>query len=835
MVESNGKYPHVFLQGEAEAKRYKSPKQIVERPAVPDRNRRQHGALLRGQLREISESATELRDDRRLADVENGYGIQVEFVGFPGIELAFDSLARERSGIELLNVRRQDDQTLAAVFVPDGKLGHFENLIRDYVEERQGKGGRRLDHANLINTIQGIREASLKALWTDAAELFPASDEESVWLEVWLPVRKSREQVISEFQAIADAKRMQVAEGAIYFPERTVLLVKASAKQLTQSMMTLNTIAEVKLARETAEFFDALKPDEQPAWTEDFLKRLTLSTQDDSTPYICILDTGVNRGHPLLSGLIETEDLHTIEPAWGVDDKEGHGTAMAGLALFGDLTADLAGQEPVSIGHRIESVKLLPHDGLNAGDPKHHGYLTAQAVARPEITAPNRPRVFSMAITVKDHRDRGRPSAWSASIDRIASDADSQGEHPRLVVVSAGNIRDPNAWMQYPASNTTDGIHDPGQAWNAITVGAYTDLIDITEADAKHYGAIAPEGGLSPFSTTSAAWMGALPLKPDVVFEGGNAGKDSLGAAWMPSLSLLTTHNLPEDRHYTTANATSAASALASRMAAVIMNEYPKMWPETVRALMIHSAEWTDAMRSSFLPNANPTKKDVEYLIRHCGFGVPNIERALWSAANSLTLVTQETMHPFLKSDGAVSMRDMHLHRLPWPLHELEALGEQQIQMKVTLSYFIEPNPSSRGVRSRYRYESHGLRFDVKRPLESEADFLARINAAARDEEEGFMANGTDPGWLLGKQKRHRGSIHSDTWTGAAVELASRGAIGIYPAMGWWRTRNQLQRFDSACRYSLLVSIHAPDVNVDLYSAVSARLAVPAEIDLTGF
>jgi hypothetical protein len=73
----------------------------------------------------------------------------------------------------------------------------------------------------------------------------------------------------------------------------------------------------------------------------------------------------------------------------------------------------------------------------------------------------------------------------------------------------------------------------------------------------------------------------------------------------------------------------------------------------------------------------------------------------------------------------------MNLHRLPWPLLELEALGETAVEMRVTLSYFIEPDPSARGVTSRYRYESHGLRFEVNRASESEADFRARINAAA--------------------------------------------------------------------------------------------------------
>ena len=438
-----------------------------------------------------------------------------------------------------------------------------------------------------------------------------------------------------------------------------------------------------------------------------------------------------------------------------------------------------------------------------------------------------------MAITARDNRDRGRPSAWSATIDRLAYDADAQNEAPKLFVISAGNIKDPNAWTEYPHSNTTDGIHDPAQAWNALTVGAMTNLARITEADAEHYTPIAEIGGLSPFSTTSQTWQAHWPLKPDVVFEGGNVAKDGLGAAWMPSLSLLTTNANPAERLLTTSNATSAASALCARMAAQLMARYPNLWPESIRGLIVHSAQWTDAMKRMFLPaRGEPTKAQTTELVRHCGFGEPSIDRALWSADNSLTMICEEFLHPFKRENGKEpQLRDMNLHQLPWPLAELEALGEAQVEMRVTLSYFIEPNPSARGVTSRYRYESHGLRFDVKRPLESEADFRARINAAARDDEERVNRNDNDPNWVIGKKNRHKGSLHSDIWKGSAAELASRGAIAVYPSLGWWKTRPALGRYDQRIRYSLVVSINAPDIDVDLYTPIANQIGVPVVIE----
>ncbi|HEX2828755.1 MAG TPA: S8 family peptidase [Burkholderiales bacterium] len=816
----------------AQTQPFRSPRQIIPRRTIPERDRQEHGNTLRRQVDELRPAAAAAVEAQRDVGVEAGYGLQVAFESFPDIELAFESLARVRSGIELMNVRHEDTVTYANVFVPEGRLEHFERLIEEYLSERRDSAGRARDHKSLINTIRAIRAARLRDLWTDDPAVFPADPDETFWWEVWLPVRGDRSRSVTDFRRLMQLQDVPVAAGELEFPERTVVLAYTSAAQMTLSAMTLNSIGELRRAKDTAEFFDSMPLEEQPEWAEDLLARIRIPNPEEDVPHVCVLDTGVNSGHPLLTDALAAADQHTVEPGWGTDDNDGHGTNMAGLALLGDLTAALATRDPVIVRHRLEAVKLLPHDGYNGGDAKHHGYITIEAVSRPEVTAPDRARVFEMAVTARDNRDRGRPSAWSAAIDRLAVDAESAGATPRLIVVSAGNVTDSNAWALYPDSNTTDGIHDPAQAWNALTIGAFTNYVNITEPDMGGYQPIAAGGGLSPFSTTSATWQTYWPLKPDVMFEGGNAAEDDISAVWTASLSLLTTHHVPAQRLFTTANATSAATALAARMAAQLMAEYPDLRPETIRGMVVHSAEWTHEMRRMFFPAGRaPSKADYVNLVRHCGFGVPDLDRARWSASNALTLIVEESLQPFEREGSAQpKMRDMHFYELPWPLGELEALGETQVEMRVTLSYFIEPNPSERGPRSRYRYESHGLRFDVKRPLESVEEFQQRVNAAARDEEEGTRVAGDDPQWDIGKSGRHRGSIHSDTWRGRAADLASRGAIAIYPALGWWKTRTALERFNQSAPYSLLVSIRAPGVDVDLYTAVANRVGVAIDI-----
>ena len=822
--------PHFILGQTGVAEPFTSPSTGGDGgKTVPPQNRQQHATYLNNQLQSLVGQQEAIRVEAEGFDLESAIGIQIEFESFPDIELAVASLADERQKIELLNVVHRDDKTFATVFVPEGKLSVFENKIQAYLEERTDKAGRPRDNRKLIDAIQSFRRAAVEALWSDAQDQFPG-DGAIIWWEVWLPIRQNRDAVLRDFTRLARGAGMAVSERALHFPERSILLARGTKGQLSQSGLLLNTVSELRRAKETAAFFDEMPMAEQHEWAQELLGRLVQIPGGDDTPYVCVLDTGVNSGHPLLAPFIDANDQTTVDMNWGVADGDGHGTGMAGLAVWRDLTEALESGAEIRVNHRIESVKVLRHSGDNQG--KHLGLVTADGVSTAVIANPERTRVYSMALSSKDGRDRGRPSAWSSEVDSLTVDYLGEGEIPKLFVVCAGNAGENlNAISDYPNHNLIQDIHDPGQSWNALTIGAYTDRYQVTGEAAEAYKPLAPPGGLSPYSTTSMTWNKHTPIKPEVVFEGGNIGRDQYGCASLPSLSLLTTHYQPVERLFTPMNATSAATALAGNFAAEVLAQYPGLWPETVRALMVHSAEWTNEMVNQFNHGTTP-RAQAQHRVRCVGFGVPNIDRALWSLNNSLSLIVEDALYPFEKRNGRIVTRDMHLHDLPWPRESLEALGETEVEMAVTLSYFIEPNPSNRRVSGKYSYQSHNLRFDVKRPLESVDDFRKRINRQARAEEEGSGGGPADPDWLLGSQFRHKGSIHKDVWKGKAVELAERGQLSIYPAMGWWRTRTKLERYDKAARYSLVVSIAVPGVEVDIYTEVLNQVEIATAVEV---
>jgi hypothetical protein len=374
-----------------------------------------------------------------------------------------------------------------------------------------------------------------------------------------------------------------------------------------------------------------------------------------------------------------------------------------------------------------------------------------------------------------------------------------------------------------------EGVEDPSQAWNVVTVGAYTEQTTIASTDYQGWRPIAEAGELSPCSRTSLVWNEReWPIKPDVVFEGGN---DAINPATgtvdsIDDLLLLTTSHQIVGKLLTSTGETSAATASGARFAAIVQAQYPNYWPETVRGLMIHSARWTKPMLDRF------PYRHRQNRLRCFGYGVPELDQALWSANNCATIVIEDELQPFERVDGKMKSKHMHLHSLPWPKTVLEDIADQRVRMRVTLSYFIEPSPGHRGRTKKSRYQSFGLRFDVKRPTENMTQFKQRLSRAEWEDDERPRSLTEGQSWEIGPDLRTKGSIHSDCWSGTASELASAGFVAVYPITGWWRERAHLGRWNHLARYSLIVTIETDKVDVDLYVPIEQEIRAKVEIEL---
>lgn len=809
---------HIFLKDQKKTIKFRSPSGGSEDIQLPNRNRVEHALFLRRRLTEAWSQAAVITNERKAISLPARNGVYLEFRSAPGSKLPVNSLEQIKSGIRLLNVRNEDSQngkiTTATVYIPDGKQSLFLKKITKYETENTPQKGEPC-HEGLFAPLDDIRNAILESFWIDTQESIPTV--EPVWCEAWL--QGDSLTILEAFFATLEALDIIVNKNEILqFPERQVILIKANRQQLIDLIHGSPHIAEFRKARDTSRFFEEMDNAEQSEWVTELISRLRIN---ESNVSICILDTGVNNGHPLLAPVIDDCDCHTINPNWGRDDQRGHGTRMAGVATYGDLRALLEGRNPVELRHRIESVKILPTGPNN--DPDLYGFITQQAASLAEISSPSRSRTLCMAVTTSEGVLTGRPSSWSGAIDALTSGYYDQ--HKRLFVVSAGTIPE-NDWGGYPQSNLDYPVEDPGQSWNALTVGAFTQKENVTDVRYGNLTPIANANQLSPSSTTSVTWEERWPIKPDVVFEGGNGVRDQSGfPSSSDDLSMLTTHFRPQQRHLSVFWGTSAAAAEASRLAAQIQCEYPNMWPETVRGIITHSADWTRQMEEQFL--GSRSRADYRRLMRIVGYGVPNAKRCLECSNHRLTLIAQEELQPFEKSsNGTYRAKDMHIYQLPWPTEVLRSLGETVITMRVTLSYFIEPAPGEIGWGDRYRYPSYGLRFDVNSPLETQEQFLVRMNRAVRDEGEKPETSSRSDRWSIG-QTSDLGSIHSDFWRGTAADIAECNFIGIYPVSGWWKLRPHLGKYEEKARYSLIVSLQTPDIETDIYTPIVTPIVIP--------
>lgn len=821
-------HPHLFDPNAATSSDFRSPLAVPREHRLAPVNRAQHAAELKRKLEQTAQTAAERAEAQEAAGIDGGHGIVLQFVGAPNFEMKFESLDVARSGIELLNVRTMpDNSVLAAVFVPDGKLDTFLKKVEAYTSEQtkpRKEGGRsRPKHEDLIANISDIRVAALEALWTDTVAM-PGLDDDTTW-EVWL--RKSGDiDHLARLRAVAEDHDLDISEEVIDFIDRRIVLVHGKGRDLARCNDLIGAVAELRLAKTTADLFTEMDSSEQGDWVDDLAGRL--QPPQAGAPAVCLLDTGLNHAHPLIAPAVDPANLHTYKPAWGVDDRQGHGTPMAGLALHGDLVDVMAVDGPVPLSHGLESVKLI-----NPDDPHKkelYGAVTVESVNRAE-TRPERRRAYCMAVTATDDRDRGRPSSWSASVDDLTSGRTDAVR--RLMLISAGNT-DPGARRHYPDSNMTDGVHDPAQAWNALTIGGYTEKALIDQARNPGWQPLAAAGDLSPASCTSMTWKRTRwPIKPDIVLEAGNLGRhpDHADPDYIDDrLQLLSTaHDFAANKPLVSFGDTSGATALGARLATMLWAKYPTLTPEAVRALMVHSASWTPAMLARFT-NAQGFV-DHEGLVRCFGYGVPNVRELLSSADNSLTLIAQGIITPFHKDGTAIKPREMKLHALPWPTDVLAGLLDTQVTMRVTLSYFIEPNPGARGWQTKFGYQSHGLRFFAKRAPESEQAFVKRINKAAREDDYDADHLGETGEWLFKGNTSlvSLGSLRTNVWRGTAADLAARGKIAVVPTYGWWNKRPNLEGYLKASHYALIVTIRTPET--DIYTPVANAIDVPVVIE----
>ena len=826
--------PHIAIDAWREAARYEFPaRDQTRKPLRDDYSAHAQGLIV--QLAAALPAAPAAGADSRLHIEGLSLGALIAVSTMTPAEGSRTKAVKVPSALEfpaqdivvLRSSRNLDRTEEAVVFVPDAAQTFLRGRISAYGRD---PGNTRRPDVDRFEVLETIQAAAAEALFTGGVDFAGPA----VWWELW-----ARQSVGDAVVAAARARDFDVHPEQLRFPDTTVVIVHARPADVRLfAALTPGAIAEIRRASGTIRPF--LERGDLVIGQADFVADLAsrVTAPAAHAPCVGVLDTGVAAAHPLiapgLAGALAYDD------AWGTDDHHpegGHGTGVVGLVLHGDLEISMNEQRLVELTHAAVSIKLLPPPGQGATDPVHYGIVTQGAVARIEIDHPE-VQTFCLATSTEDFSS-SRPSSWSGALDQIASGGSpadagdpartAMNRPKRLLLTAAGNV---TGGMRADITEPRP-IEDPAQSWNALTIGGYTTKETVAVGDAP-LTALAQANELSPFSRSSEMLPDDLtPIKPEVLFEAGNMLVDAAGfCGWNPSVSLLTTGNDVAAEPLTPIWATSAATGMAGHFFGGLEAALPGLWAETYRALAVQSAEWTEPLRRLLIGRGEHwktgTKAAKQAILRQVGYGVPSLPRAVASARNAVTMTAQAELQPYTAGqDGRSAVYNaMHFYDLPWPQRAMEALENEVITMKVTLSYFIEPNLTGRAATRPDTYRSFGLRFAMKKRGETDLQFRARINAAQANDDAG--ADNEASYWLLGPKAISAGSLHCDLWRGRAIELAGHNQIAVYPVGGWWKSHVGQRRMDDRCRYSLLISISASGHEVDIHSEVATLVSAKA-------
>ncbi|MCG7867101.1 MAG: hypothetical protein JAY74_12120 [Candidatus Thiodiazotropha taylori] len=200
--------------------------------------------------------------------------------------------------VRLLNIKKEKNAsgqfvTLATVYVSNQERKYFAKKIEEYLNEDTKTN--KPKNQDLISSISDIRRALLvDSFWTDLRA--PKPGLEKKWVEVWL--RGESDECVKIFDRLLQKLELGFRPGVIKFPERMVRVILASSDDLAKLTQASDLIAEYRLAKSTVTFYMEMDTIEQGEWLEDLIERLDKPQQQASS--VCILDTGINNGHPLI-------------------------------------------------------------------------------------------------------------------------------------------------------------------------------------------------------------------------------------------------------------------------------------------------------------------------------------------------------------------------------------------------------------------------------------------------------------------------------------------------------------------------------------------------------
>jgi hypothetical protein len=635
--------------------------------------------------------------------------------------LAPEQIEKGFPGVEVVS---QEDGGFALVFANTLALDEFEARLSQLVDGKTPK------YANILYALEsfGHWAPEDRMGWALKREGLPTIEPFVLDVELW-PLGRANE------------RRTMIAAFNAWLAERDIA---ALDRINVEGLVAFRLMLSRKSAEELLNHRDVRVADLQPRLGLE-LSVMQLDVQDvaqtpppNDAPLVAVLDSGIAGGHPLLATALGDAQGFLL-PDKEAHDEDGHGTIVAGIALYGDIETCAMAKEFIP-QLRLLSGRILDRNADS--DPRFIENIVDDAVRY--FHENYGCRIFNLSYgNLNKPYLGGRVGGLAYTLDRLARELDV------LFVVPTGNFSDvPTEWLknEYPnyLLRHEATLVDPAPALNVLTVGslarwdrtyqAWRWPNDLTEQP------IAQRDQPSPFSRSGCSVKGAI--KPELVAYGGNLAIDQrtgiVSERWLGELS--TGKDFAEGRLMTERCGTSFAAPHVAHAAGRVLAEVPTASSNLIRALLIANGKIPAASHELFQGNENELSQVV-------GYGMLDLDNLYRSTEEQVILISETTLI------------DKHHHFYEVPIPEcFYNSGKHRRRREIAVA--LAHCPPVRTTRLDYKASRFQFRLVEAVSLDGAVDAFDKATA---EEVEGIKELNCNKE-SYGAQKRAYGTVQSSTW-----------------------------------------------------------------------
>lgn len=434
---------HFFLGNKiAEVRSFTPRTRSVQPPTMPERNRQEHAAYIKEIYNTAIDKAIETLSQRSESGLPVADGVYMNFDMVSGF--VPQALAKS-SGASILKISEDkgEGNVDVTIYIKKEKKDWLDKKANEYANEEICTINGNPKNATLIEPINSIEQADIHSLYTSAEDFDMLPDNHLQTFEIW--VTKGDDYNLEELTKTLDSLGLiSAGKNILDFDGVAVLLIKATKQQLCELPLSVGYIEGIRPYKQPSILVKS--HNESREWSELIKDEIEISINSDSVR-VGLLDSGVNNAHELIAPFLSDDMMKSAIGVSDTIDHSFHGTDMAGLILYGDMTDLIYGhKKSVTLENNLASVKI--YESGYETDSDFYGAVIEDAIQQAHEMGAS---IQCMAVTDDISYDCKSTSS-SAALDESIYNG---GNCDRLVVVSAGNIET----TEIDASDYIESIH----------------------------------------------------------------------------------------------------------------------------------------------------------------------------------------------------------------------------------------------------------------------------------------------------------------------------------------------------------------------------------------